>query len=85
MDLATCERSCAGARLLRACSDGAGPRNDGAGLTRTQVPGTERGPSPANESGEDVQEAEENGASFGGGGGGELEFEEVEAGEAFNC
>jgi hypothetical protein len=58
---------------------------------------TERGPrdavgplhtavvdSPVNEGGEDVQEAEEDGAGFDRGRGGEFEFEEVEAGEALD-
>ena len=42
------------------------------------------GPSPADEGGEDVQEAEEDGAGFARGRGGEFEFEEVEASEALD-
>ena len=40
--------------------------------------------SPPYEGGEDVQEAEDSGTSFDGGGGEELEFEEIEAGQAFD-
>ena len=52
-------------------------------------PGTVAGrafiwPSPADQGSEDVQEAEDHGPGFGGVRSGNLEFEQIEAGEAFD-
>jgi len=69
--------------LLRAGTDGAGPRNDDSAVRRTDRLSDGWAPS-ANEGGEDVQEAKDHGAGVSRVGSGQLEFEEVEAGEAFD-